>query len=204
MQTTWNLGTAILLRGVWRNKIWWAIPVTVVRDEPDLIALYWRAGTPSKTPDPRPKPQDLLSEHGLPLIDSQWIWTDVLMLVPPQAPHGIYAMWEAGSKRFHCWYVNLQSPLKRTWLGFDTMDFILDIVISADRSEWHWKDEADFNEAVALGVYTPDEAQAIRAEGERVIKQMQAGLSPFCDGWEDWKPPKDWPIPTFPPEWDKL
>jgi Protein of unknown function (DUF402) len=204
MQTTWNPGADILLRGVWRNKIWWAIPVTVVRDEPDLIAVYWRAGTPNKTPEQRPKPQDLLSEHSLPLIDSQWIWTDVLMLVPPTAAHAIYAMWETDHKLFHCWYINLQSPLKRTRLGFDTMDFILDIVISPDLSVWHWKDEDDFNEAVRLGVYTADEAQAIRLEGERVIQQMQARLSPFCDGWESWKPPEDWHIPVFPPGWEEL
>ena len=29
-----------------------------------------------------------------------------------------------------------------------------------------------------------DEARAIRAEGERAIKLMQANQSPYCDGWE--------------------
>jgi hypothetical protein len=194
MAIPWKPGETIVLRGMWRDQIWWAIPVTVVRDEPDLIALYWRAGTPNKIPDRRVTPQDLLSEQSPPLIDSQWVNTDVLMLVPPAASYAVYAMWEAGHTHFLCWYVNLQTPMIRSPLGFDTTDNILDIVIQPDCSAWWWKDEDEFQEAVELGVYSPEHAQAIRAEGEAVIQQMQAGLPPFCDGWESRLPPTDYPI----------
>jgi hypothetical protein len=204
MVIKWEPGETIVLRGMWRDRIWWAIPVTVVRDEPDLIALYWRAGTPNKIPDRRVTPQDLLSEQSLPLIDSQWVNTDVLMLVPPAASHAVYAMWEAGKTHFLRWYVNLQAPMIRTPIGFDTIDYILDIVIQPDCSAWWWKDEDEFHEAVSIGVYSAEQAWAIRTEGEGVIQQMQASLSPFCDGWERWLPPTDYPIPQFPPGWDKI
>jgi hypothetical protein len=204
MATCWKHGAVIVLRGLWRESIWWALPVIVVRDDPDMIALYWRAGTPNKIPDRRVTMQDLLSEKSLPLIDSQWVNTDVLMLVPPAASHAVYAMWEAGHTRFLCWYVNLQAPMIRTPIGFDTNDYILDIVIQPDCRTWRWKDDEDFNEAVSTGVYSTEQAQAIRAEGEAVIQQMQAGLPPFCDGWERWSPPTDYPIPQFPPGWDKI
>jgi predicted RNA-binding protein associated with RNAse of E/G family len=89
-------------------------------------------------------------------------------------------------------------------MGFDTRDHLLDIVISPNRSEWRWKDEDEFKEAVAIGVFSPQEARTIRAEGERVIQLLEADKSPFCDGWEMWSPPAGWGIPTFLEGWGRL
>lgn len=195
-------GDAIVLRGVWRGKLWWAMPVTVVRDGSNLIALYWPAGTPDKAPEKRLTPRQLLSTEQVDLVERKWVDTDVLMLVMPGAAHAVYAMWEQRHTSFRCWYIDLQEPLRRTPLGFDTMDHLLDIVVSPDRSEWRWKDEDEFREAVAIGVFSEKEARAIRAEGEEVIRLLQAGESLFCDGWELWSPPVEWGIPDFPEGWD--
>ena len=199
----WKAGDAIVLRGVWRQKLWWACTATIVQDTPQLIAMYWPAGTPNMSPARRPTPHDLLSD-GIRLVPRQWVETDVLMLVTPGSSHAVYAMWEAGGAKLRCWYVDLQEPLRRTKLGFDTMDHLLDIVISADQSTWRWKDEDEFEEAVALGVYSPEEARSIRAEGERALNLFQTGQSPFCDGWERWSPPAKWDIPAMPEGWDKI
>jgi len=201
--TRWKPGDTVVMRGVWRNKLWWAATATVVQDAPDLLALYWRAGTPEKSPAQRPTPPDLLS-NGICLVDRKWVDTDVLMLAEPGAAHSVYLMWETGQAKLRCWYVDLQEPLRRTEIGFDTMDHLLDIVISADRSEWRWKDGDEFGEAVALGVYSPEEARAIRLDGERVIDLLRAGQSPFYEGWESWRPPAEWKIPKLPDGWDKL
>jgi predicted RNA-binding protein associated with RNAse of E/G family len=84
------------------------------------------------------------------------------------------------------------------------MDQILDIVISPDLSDWRWKDEDEFAEAERIGVYTSEQAQAIRAEGERVIARLNAQESPFCDGWDNWLPPDEWSIPKFPLGWEEV
>jgi hypothetical protein len=42
--TNWAAGDRIVLREVWNGKVWAARPVTVVRDDSDLIALYDRDG----------------------------------------------------------------------------------------------------------------------------------------------------------------
>jgi predicted RNA-binding protein associated with RNAse of E/G family len=178
--------------------------VTVVQDDPSLLALYWPAGTPSKGPENRLTPQQLLSSEQIVLVDRKWVDTDVLMLVTPGAAHAVYVMWEMGQSSLRCWYIDLQEPLRRTPVGFDTRDHILDIVISADRSEWKWKDEDEFREAVAIGLFSRDEALSIRMEGERVISMMQSGASPFCDGWEKWSPPEEWGIPAFPLNWSNI
>jgi hypothetical protein len=199
----WKAGDVIVLRGVWHHKIRFAGAVIIVQDTSQLIAMYWQAGTPNRIPAKRPAPRDLLSNE-LDIIPSQWTDTDVLMLVTPCASHAIYVMWETGQKKLRCWYVDLQEPLRRTSLGFDTMDQLLDVVIYPDQSAWQWKDEDEFEEAIAIGVYSAEEAQAIRAEGEKVIRQFLAGQSPFCDGWENWSPPAEWDIPDMPEGWDNL
>jgi len=66
--------------------------------------------------------------------------------------------------------------------GLETMDHALDVLVERD-GIWHWKDEDDFAEAQQLGVFTPSEATAVRAEGERVITAR-----PWPTGWEDWRP----------------
>jgi hypothetical protein len=199
----WETGDTVVLRGVWHQKLWWAGAAIVVKDTPELLALYWQAGNPSMVSDNRTTPHDLLSGK-VHLVPHKWTDTDVLALVTPGSSHAVYVMWEAGQPKLRCWYIDLQEPLRRTKMGFDTMDHLLDIVISADQSEWHWKDEDEFGEAVAIGIYSPEEARSIRAEGERVLSLFQTRQSPFCDGWENWSPPTKWNIPIMPEGWDRL
>ncbi len=200
----WKPGETIVLRGVDSGRLWWAMPVTVVRDAPDLVALYWRAGTRGKNSYKRPDVRDLLSREQMTLVDYVWVETDVLMLAVPGEAHSVWVMWEAGTSRQRCWYVNLETPLQRTRLGFDVMDQTLDVVVLPDRSGWRWKDEADFEECVEAGVYSTGQARAIRSEGESVVRRMQANEPPFCDGWEKWTPPPGWASPELPQGWDDL
>ena len=92
--------------------------------------------------------------------------------------------------------MNIGAPMSETPLGFDTTDWALDVLIDPDGTP-HWKDEDDFAEAIALGVFTPEEAAAVRAEGERVFAER-----PWPTGYEDWRPPPGWTIPELPEGWD--
>jgi hypothetical protein len=199
----WKSGEVVVLRGVWRHKLCWACSAIIVQDTPELIAIYWPAGTPNRIPAKRSTPHDLLL-NDIHLIPHNWVETDVLMLVKPGSAHAVNVMWEAGQAKLRCWYINLQEPLRRTKLGFDSMDHLLDIVISPDLSAWRWKDEDEFSAAVALGVFSAEEARAIRAEGERTIELLLTRQSPFRDGWESWRPPSKWEIPPLLKGWDEL
>jgi predicted RNA-binding protein associated with RNAse of E/G family len=90
-------------------------------------------------------------------------------------------MWTA-TWEFRCWYVQLQSRIVRTPHAIETMDHALDVVIDPD-GQWHWKDEDDFAEAQRLGAFTPEEAAAVRREGERVIAERL-----WITGWDHWRP----------------
>ncbi len=207
MSGRWAPGDEIVLREVFRGRVWTARPVTIASASEDLTAVYVPPGTLFKVPavTDRGGILELLSnaERGWQLREYRWTRARMLYLLMPGAAHAIHLWWLPPDWRFGGWYVNLQEPIRRTLLGYDFMDHVLDIVIDPDRS-WRWKDEDELAAAVRLAVITDREAHAIRAEGERVIASLEAHLSPFCDGWERWEPDPTWPIPVLPSGWDDL
>ena len=201
---TWSIGDAAVLRGLGKRCIWWALPVKVAQDTPELVALYWRAGSHARAPAKRPVVEDVAVTGEPILVDWLWKDTDVLMLAVPGEPYCVYAMWEAGTACLRQWYINLQEPLRRTQIGFDTMDHLLDVVISPDWSEWHWKDEDELERAVRLGVFSRMKADQIRRNGERALEVLLSGSPPFGMAWKDWRPPQEWVIPELPENWDMM
>ena len=100
----------------------------------------------------------------------------------------------------HLWYVNLEREHSWNARGVDTRDHTLDICCDGPGS-WRWKDEDELEEAVAFGVFTREHAEAVRAEGERVARIIEAWGPPFSDGWERWRPDPSWPTPELPEDW---
>ena len=84
------------------------------------------------------------------------------------------------------------------------MDQTLDIVISPDFTEWHWKDEDELAEAIRLGLISKTRAKEVRAEGERVVAAMEARQPPFDGDWRYWRPEASWPTPELPEGWQDL
>jgi hypothetical protein len=137
------------------------------------------------------------------LADATWTRARMLHLTNPGAAHAIHLWWLPPDWRFGGWYVNLQEPIRRTSLGFDYMDRMLDIVIEPDLS-WRWKDEDELEAAVNDGLVTRAWADDVRREGERVIRRLEARRAPFSDGWEHWRPNPEWPIPELREGWDDV
>jgi hypothetical protein len=102
--------------------------------------------------------------------------------------------------RFRGWYVNLQSPPRRTAYGIDISDLALDVVIRPDHS-WYWKDEDELQMALDAGACTPEFASHIRRAGEEVVAMIASRTTPFDDSWLQWKPPPDWAIGEIPDGW---
>jgi hypothetical protein len=134
--------------------------------------------------------------------------SDVLMMHPR---FGDYSVWffRTPDGELTSWYVNLERPAVR-WTdgslsGLDTIDYDLDVVVLPDLS-WAWKDEDEFAERLAHpDIYWVDDAAAVRAEGERIIKLAEAGQFPFDGTMLDFQPDPKWTIPTaMPPGWDRV
>lgn len=200
----WTFGDSITLRGIGFNKLWWAYPAIVVKDIPDLVALYLPAGSVGRNTVTRPTAQDVISPNQLMMVDKEWTHTDLLILTIPDEAYSVYVMWETGYVNLDCWYINLQTPLQRSEIGFDTMDQMLDIVVSPDMSRWRWKDEDEFAEAERVGVYTPHESARIRSVGERAVQMLLSERRTFYKGWESWRPPLEWKIPELSTIWNEI
>ena len=185
-----------LVRSVYRRRVRWAFTHRVVGEDGGRLALYLALGTPGVLMRRNAGERYLESwVRGDPPSHHLWQRTHMLDLVRPADSHALRLFWD-DRWEFLGWYVNLQAPLRRTVLGYDTTDWALDISVEPDGT-WSWKDEADFAEAQALGVLDASAAERVRSEGERVVRRR-----PWPTGWEDWRPDPAWPIPPLPPDWD--
>jgi hypothetical protein len=141
------------------------------------------------------------------LVRTVWRGPDILMLVPPGQPHSVWWFWHSRGT-FDGWYVNLEEPAvwwdDGTAAGVDTVDQDLDILVYPDRV-WEWKDEDELAERLGFPehYWVSDEA-AVRTEGERMVRLIEAGAYPFDGTWCDFRPDPAWRVPdTLPADWDR-
>lgn len=201
----WAPGTGVLWRSVENGVVKTVRPMRVVRDDDALVALYLCPGTRYRRRTGQrggPRGRNLLpggwsGEHEV----AEWKENRVLILNAPGSAHSVSLYWRYLDGAFLGWYVDLEVPWRRTRLGFDTLDQLLDIVVPPDQRSWTLKDEDEFAWALEVGRLTPAEAAAIRAEAERVIERIERRRSPFCDGWEQWAPDPAWSVPELPDDW---
>jgi len=198
----WKTGECTTLRGV-GYQVFWTYPTIVVQDTTELIVLYLPAGVLGKNTDHRPTPKELVSAEILNIVDHQWTRTDVLMLIVPEESFSTFIMWNTGTKDIDCWYINLQEPIRRTKIGFDTTDNMLDVVISSDMSEWNWKDEDEFTEAQNVGFYSPEKAREIWDAGEKAVELVTKERRALYEQWRNWSPNPKWEIPKLSPYWQE-
>lgn len=183
-------------REVWHGRPWAAMPVIVVRDEPELLVTYLPQGAPLGFAD-GDFPGGAHPWNG----KGAWRGHGTLMLQRPAEAHAIWVFWRGRERTFAGWYVNLQAPAQRWEHGYDTLDHELDIWIPGGGDEWVWKDREQLEQRVGDGRFTRAEADAIRAEGERVAAELDAGRRWWDESWATWAPDPAWPVPVLPRDW---
>ncbi len=206
---TFTPGQLIVHRNVRFDRIGWVRPARVVSDDERGLLLWVAPGTLVANE----VAQDGRSLRGMPFAEwiqqryrlhpHPWRGPGVLKLLPPGAAHSVW-WFRDGAGQFTGWYVNLEEPAVRWSDGVDMVDQDLDIWVRPDRT-WEWKDEDEFAERLAFPEhYWVADGAAVRAEGERVVKQIEAGDFPFDGTWCGFVPDPSWPVPTELPEgWDR-
>ncbi|MHB8104833.1 MAG: DUF402 domain-containing protein [Dehalococcoidales bacterium] len=200
-ESYFSVGQSILFRQMSGGRIWEARPAIVVRDAPDLGAFFVPPGSIWKEPIKDITPAERIGKSWT-LKDSVWVYGGILRLSIPGASYSVLLLRNADGSLYE-WYINLEEPLRRTRLGFDYEDYILDIGISSDFSSWKWKDAEELAEAVELGLVSQDKAAALYEEGKKAVNWLISGKSPF-NGWEKWRPDPTWAVPVLPVGWDKI
>jgi hypothetical protein len=210
---TFAYGRLILHRNVRRGRIGWVRPARVVSDD-ERGLLVWLARGSAVAHEVA---DDGRGMRAMPFTEwvtrtpkleiDTWNGPGVLKFLPA---HGNYSVWwfRDAEDRWKGWYVNLEEPGVRwddgTIAGVDIVDQDLDIVVAPDRT-WRWKDEEEFAERLAIPAhYWVDDELAVRAEGQRVVKLIEAGEFPFDGTWCEYEPPPSWTPPLVLPDgWDR-
>ncbi|MET9696000.1 DUF402 domain-containing protein [Streptomyces sp. NPDC006529] len=182
-------------------------PVTVVRDTPELLAVWMAPDTELVRPvltDGTPVHEEpLATRYTAPrtTVRSRWFGTGVLKLARPGDPWSVWLFWDHGW-RFKSWYVNLEEPRTRWSGGIDSVDHFLDISVYPDRT-WTWRDEDEFAQAVRCGLMDDATADRVREAGRAAVALIEEWGAPFSDGWENWRPDPGWKVPVLPGDWDR-
>lgn len=175
---------------------------TLVQDSADEVVVYHPPGAPIRTRDARKGgPHDRVVLEMLDgFSDRTWTTWRRLTLRRTSEAHSVSLFWHDAEDRFHWWYIDFVSPLRRTRAGFDFVDHGIDLILDPDMASWRWKDADELDWYVEHGRYTSAEARAIREEGDRAVAQLRGERERF-ERWRSWRPDPAWPLPSLPDGW---
>jgi hypothetical protein len=205
----WESGTTIVHKEVWAGRVWAARPLVVVEDTPERMLLWIPQGTVRKVPvtppsrsDPATRERRIIEN----LARRDWVmgehvWdVSSLWILHPVDWHTVLVSWR-GDGSHYGWYVNLQCPFRRTAIGIEAMDLMLDIVVEPNL-EWRWKDEDEFAEIMDRGIFKSATGERVRKEAQLVIDAIETCQVPFSEPWPNWIPQPSWGIPMLLDGWD--
>ena len=192
------------MREVWRNKAYSIFPVRVAQDSPAWTALCLPRQAVALYPHTHERVPLRIPEEEWILDGGPWTGGDVLYLVHVGVGYKFGGSWDH-DHIFQGWKIDLIEPVRRTSLGFDYLDQLLDIIVSADRSSWYWKDEDEVQEAQARGLFTAEQVSDLYRRGERALQLIRKNEPPFDRAWETWRPEPAW-LATFdlPHGWERV
>jgi predicted RNA-binding protein associated with RNAse of E/G family len=193
-------GDPATLREIWEGRIWSARPVTVVEDAAEQVMLFIPAGAHWMAPF-RDGERLKIQEPEFELVEQPYK-AHVLSFAWPGSSAAVLLFYGSDWSPSH-WYVNLEDPLHRSPVGFDTLDHKLDVIVELNGS-WRWKDEDQFAEIIERGLLDPQDEKPLRAEAEDAVRRIAGREPPFDRDWFSWRPDPSWPEPILPEGWDRV
>lgn len=193
-----------LLRWLHGDRITGAYPTHVIRDAPDEIVLWQPAGVVGRRSrgqrgGPRGRNMTVDGWDGG-YEPHEWTGDGVLRVHSPGEPWSVWR-WHGEAGWSSTFYVNLESPWRRTRLGFDSADWYLDLVVGPD--SWRYKDEDELEWATREGIVSPEQHSVIVAAGRRAAALVERRGRPFDADWDSWGPLPEAP-PPLAPGWASL
>lgn len=175
--------------------------MTVVEDGPDRLVAWLAMGTPIRDfvrLDGRTLRADPATMFTAVRRQRETTWDDydVLRVYEPGRRWSTWLFFDGTTAEFTGWYCNIEEPHARSGRTTWSRDQVLDVWIEPDRS-LERKDEDELVLAVEQGRYTQAEADDITSVADEIEAVVRAWNSPFCDGWEHFRPDPAWPVPAL-------
>lgn len=205
----WQLGDVLAWRGIYRNRVWHAQTVIVVKDMPEEIVVVLLPGTECIAPEGylngknKSKRRWDFKDKTWELEKYAWHTNRLLMLLEPEKYYSTIYFWNGDSNEFLCYYINFQLPFQRSHCGIDTLDLDLDLIIHLDFS-YEWKDIEDYQKAIDQEIILPEWTREINLAKKEILDKLEKRQYPYDGSWLNWTPDPAWSPPKLPENWDKI
>lgn len=208
-------GATAARRFVTGGRVWTATPTRVVADDGAMLVVAHWPGVTCRVPasyaaasaggghDLRFRLVDELSSGTWQLADHVWTGTTMLTVMQPREWFSVSLLFDGADHDLVCWYVNFEVPFRRTPIGADSNDLMLDLVVSADGTR-RWKDEDEYQHGRRVGAISPEQAREVERARGRATAMLDAASGPLAQGWEAWRRDPRWPAPVLPPAAETL
>lgn len=200
----WPPGSTVVIRQHRHGRFRAVTPMVLVEDRPDRTLLYVPRGTRFLAPaDSSGRVTRSICEE-VAVRPDHWRDHAALHIVPDGAAFAVTVRWRRSFDDFAGFYVNVQEPLRRTNIGFDSMDQTLDVLIAPDRSEIRVKDEDELDDAARHGFFSVTEVTEIRAAARTATEMVLGRVPPLDEPWHLWRPDPTWSAPQLPDDWGSV
>jgi hypothetical protein len=131
-----------------------------------------------------------------------WVGDSVLRVHSFGEPWSVWRWLDSTGRWSEQFYLNLEDPWRRTRLGFDSGDWVLDVFGVPDA--WEYKDGDELEWLESAGHVTTEWAERARAAGRAAGAVLESNAWPFSEDWDRWLPRADAPPPVLPAGWQRV
>lgn len=211
----WSFGDVIVLRNVaevdpghHERHVGYAHTARVIADDDRHAVLYQPPKTVHKERNGErggPRARNLVrggwdGTHS----EREWHGDGVVFVHAWGEPWSVWRWVDRGGVWSAYFYVNFERPWVRTRLGYDTEDWVLDLVISGEERAVRVKDADELEWCVSVGTISAEQAELTRRSTDRVTAMASANEWPFSADWSAWTPQREWDAQPLPADWSVL
>ncbi len=203
------VGATAVKRDVLRGKVWTAAPLRVVEEDGDTLVLATWPGVEQQSPTTWIEwlrtGDDATRKQAIPNLTAgrweldRWIWQDTTLVSRFAAGEHFSMHRFLGAGPAH-WYVNFERPYRRSPIGIDTFDLLVDLVVAPDLSSYTWKDEDEYAQARRLGLIDDAWHADVQQARDRVLALVESAAGPFAHDLSTFRHDPAWPDPVLPPD----
>lgn len=200
----------MIRRDTLRGRVWSAIPYRVIRDTSTELAVALWPGvemlSPSTWIEWLRTGDDAVRKQAIPNLAAghwalgRWVWRDTTVLARfEQDQHFCVSQFFNPQGHPRAWYIDFIRPYQRTGDGIDTLDLLVDLVVTPDLSAHRWKDEDEYAQGRRLGLINDVLHRRVETARQQVMSLVESRQGPFAEDWSSWRRDPSWPLPVLPP-----